>query len=110
MTDKLELILVFAAVLTGVLSAAYFYLETGIFMKMLQRPLKLIAFGMFIISIGVLLSAYISYTARQGVTVELVGVPLSAAFYWLYLLGSILIAFGASNFTRRPKPVQNVSL
>jgi len=103
MINQVELTLVFVAVLVGIISATYFYLEAGIFMKLLERPLKLIASGMFIISLGVMLSAYISYASNFGVTIEWSGVPASALFYWLYLLGSILIAFGARKFTNRPR-------
>ncbi len=103
MTNKLELILVFVAVMVGVISATYFYLETGIFMKLLKKPLRLVALGMFIISLGVMLSAYITYMNSLGVAILVVGVPLTAAFYWLYLLGSILIAFGARGFASHPK-------
>ena len=105
MINQLELTLIVAAVLVGVISATYFYLEAGVFMKLLQRPLRMIAIGMFVISLGVMLSAYISYMSNAGQSAELAGVPLAAAFYWLYLLGSILIAFGARKFASKPQRI-----
>jgi hypothetical protein len=104
MANQFELILIFVAVLTGVISAAYFYLSSDIFMVLLKRPLKLISTGMFVIAIGVLLAAFISFEAEQGIVLALYGVPLSAYFYILYIIGSLFIAFGARQFTHRSKP------
>ncbi len=103
MTNQYELILVFVAVLTGVISATYFYQSAGIFVPLLQRPLKLISSGMFLISIGVLLAAFISYESGQGVSFIVYGIPLPAIFYVLYIIGSLMIVWGARGFTYRPR-------
>ena len=102
MAEKIQLILIFVAVICGVLSAAYFYLSAGIFMKLLRKPLQLISSGMFLIALGVLLAAFISYEAQQGVNVVVYGIPLSVFFYILYIIGSITIAFGARQFATHP--------
>ncbi len=101
MTHQLELALIVIAVLFGLASATYFYLEAGIFMKSLQKQLRLIAVGMFIISLGVLLSAFISYESYLGVQTFFYNLPATAFFYWLYILGSIFIGFGARQFTHK---------
>ncbi len=100
-TNTAELILVFVAVMVGVISAAYFYTSTDIFNALLKRPLKLISTGMFIISIGVLLAATISYEASLGINLFFYGFPLSAYFYVLYIIGSIMILLGARKFTHK---------
>ena len=111
MTNQLELILIFLAVIIGVVSAAYLYVSAGIFMDLLKRPLKLISGGMLVIAIGVLLAAFISYESNLGVSVSLYGLPLQAAFYLLYIIGSILIVLGARKFTAHPKSqVADVSM
>lgn len=103
MTNRLELILIFVAVIIGVVSAAYMYISAGIFMDLLKRPLKLISGGMLVIAVGVLLAAFISYESNLGVSVTLYGLPLQSFFYLLYIIGSIMIALGARRFTRHPK-------
>jgi hypothetical protein len=110
MSDTVGLILIFISVIVGVVSAAYFYISIGIFMDALKRPLKLISSGMFIIALGVLLAAFISYESDQGIVLMLYNIPLSAYFYVLYILGSLMIAMGARQFTHRPKTVVDVSL
>lgn len=111
MADKIQLILIFVAVICGVVSATYFYSSAGIFMNLLRRPLRLISSGMFLISLGVLLAAFISYESRLGIQFYISGVPLSAFFYILYIIGSIVIAIGARQFTTRPTgKVVDVSL
>ncbi len=102
MAQQIQLILIFVAVITGVLSATYFYLSAGIFMNLLRRPLHLISSGMFLIAIGVLLAAFISYEAQFGITILFYGIPLSVFFYILYIIGSITIALGARQFTTHP--------
>lgn len=103
MTNKLQLILIFVAVICGVLSATYFYLSAGIFMNVLRKQLRLISTGVFFIAAGVLLAAFISYEASLGVTIIFFGVPLSVFFYLFYIVGSITIALGARQFTTHPK-------
>jgi len=103
MANQYELILIFAAVIIGVVSAAYFYVSAGIFMDLLKRPLKLISSGMLVIAIGVLLAAFISYEANLGISITLYGLPLQTIFYLLYIVGSIMIAFGARKFTAHPR-------
>jgi len=103
MGDTFEIILIFTAVLIGVISATYFYLSAGIFVTALGRPLKLVSLGMMIIAIGVLLAATISFEARYGINFILYGLPLQAVFYLLYIIGSLLILVGARKFTYRPK-------
>ena len=103
MSDKIELILIFVAVITGVVSATYFYQSASIFVSLLQRPLKLISSGMMIIAVGVLLAAFISYESDQGITIIFYGFPLQAVFYLLDIVGSIIILLGARQFEYRPK-------
>ncbi len=102
MADKIQLIIIFMAVICGVLSATYFYQSAGIFMNLLRRPLRLISSGMFLIAIGVLLAAFISYESSLGVTIVLFGIPVSVFFYVLYIIGSITIAIGARQFATHP--------
>ena len=102
MSEKIQLILIFVAVICGVVSATYFYLSAGIFMNLLRRPLRLISSGMFMIAIGVLLAAFISYESQFGLIFLLFGVPISAVFYVLYIIGSVMIAMGARQFTTHP--------
>lgn len=102
MSNEIQLILIFVAVICGVLSTAYFYLSAGIFMNLLRKPLQLISSGMFLIALGVLLAAFISYEAQLGVTVIFYGIPASAFFYILYIIGSITIAIGARHFAKHP--------
>jgi hypothetical protein len=103
MAEKIQLILIFVAVICGVVSAVYFYQSAGIFLKQLRKPLRLISSGMFLISLGVLLAAFISYEATQGVMFVAYGVPISTYFYILYIIGSIMIGVGARQFTTHPK-------
>lgn len=103
--DIILLIAIFASVIIGVLSAAYFYQSSSVFMDALRKPLKWIGGGMIIISVGVLISAGLSYEMSQGYTINFLGLPLATFFYILYLLGSIMIAYGASKLTRKPKPI-----
>ncbi len=102
MADKIQLILVFVAVICGVVSATYFYSSAGIFMNLLRKPLRLISSGMFLIALGVLLAAFISYESQQGIQLYIGGVPFSAFFYILYIIGSIVIAVGARQFATHP--------
>ncbi len=102
MADKLQLILIFGAVICGVVSATYFYTSAGIFMHLLRKPLRLISSGMFLIAIGVLLAAFISYEAQFNLSFSIGGIPLSAFFYVLYIIGSVIIAIGARQFATHP--------
>ncbi len=113
MADHIELILVFLAVIIGVVTAAYFYISAGAFghLNLLRDSLKLISSGMFIIAIGVLIGAFISFEAKQGFDLFFYDIPLQAFFYLLYIIGSVLILFGARKFTARPtQEVVDVSL
>ena len=103
MSDTFELILIFVAVIIGVVSATYFYQSAGIFVTLLQRPLKLISTGMMIIAIGVLLAAFISFEADHGIHIVFYHLPLQAVFYILYIVGCITILAGARQFAYRPK-------
>jgi hypothetical protein len=102
MTSQFELILVYVAVIVGVVSAGYFYDSASIFVDLLKRPLKLISSGMMVIALGVLLAAFISFEAQYGVSYAFYGVPLPALFYILYIVGSLMILGGARQFARRP--------
>lgn len=104
MPAQYELILIFFSVIIGVVAAAYFYISAGAFenLHLLQRPLKWIAAGMFIIAIGVLMAAFISYEDTQGLKLFFYGLPLQVVFYLIYILGSVMILFGARQFTYRP--------
>ncbi|OHA16438.1 MAG: hypothetical protein A3C79_02340 [Candidatus Taylorbacteria bacterium RIFCSPHIGHO2_02_FULL_45_28] len=103
MSNQYELIFIFASVIIGVVSASYFYISAGVFdrLNLLQRPLKWIAAGMFIIAIGVLMAAFISYEAKLGFELIFYGLPLQVLFYILYIIGSLMILIGARRFTHR---------
>ena len=79
-SDDTQLILIFAAVIVGVISASYFYLSTDVFMDRLKRPLKIISSGMMLMAIGVLLAAFISYEAKHGVDLYIYDIPLQVIF------------------------------
>ena len=103
MADQLQLILVFVAVICGVVSAVYFYQSAGIFVSALKKPLRLISSGMFIITLGVLLAAFISYESQLGYSFVSYGfLPISVYFYILYIIGSIMIGIGAHQFATHP--------
>jgi hypothetical protein len=103
MANQIQIILIFAAVIIGVVSAVYFYQSAGVFIKLLRKPLRLISGGMFVITLGVLLAAFISYEAQIGYAFVSYGfLPISTYFYILYIIGSVMIAFGARQFTARP--------
>jgi hypothetical protein len=111
MADKIQLIIIFVAVICGVVSATYFYASAGIFMNLLKKPLRLVSSGMFLIALGVLLAAFISYESRQGIEFYISGIPLSAFFYIFYIVGSVIIAWGARQFATHPSgKVVDVSL
>lgn len=104
MTAQYELVFIFVSVIIGVIAAAYFYISAGAFenLHLIQRPLKWIAAGMFIITIGILMAAFISYEEAQGLQLFFYGFPLQVVFYFVYIIGSIMIFFGARQFTYRP--------
>lgn len=101
--DAFQFVLVIVSVLAGVVAAVYFYLSTDIFMSLLQRPLKLIASGMIIMTLGVMLAAAVSFEGRAGVTFVYYGIPIEALFYLSYIVGSIMILMGARQFVKRPR-------
>ncbi len=114
MTDQLELIFIFFSVIIGVVAAAYFYISAGVFvhLNLLQRSLQLISSGMFIIAIGVLMAAFISYESKLGFELIFYGLPLQVLFYIIYIIGSLLILVGSRGFTHRSRKdnVVDVSL
>jgi hypothetical protein len=101
--DTFELVLIFAAVIIGVVSATYLYQSAGIFVSILGRPIKLMSSVMFIIAVGVLLAAVVSYEASNGIQLFLYGLPLQAVFYVFYIIGSVMILLGARKFSYKPK-------
>ncbi len=78
--DQYELILIFVAVIVGVITAGYIYMSAESFprLRLFQSSLKFIALGMFVIVTGVLLAAFISYEAKLGFDLLLYGIPLQA--------------------------------
>ena len=108
MTEQFQIVFIFASVIIGVISAAYFYVSAGIFMDFLKWPIKVIAAGMFVITIGVLLAAYISYESSLGVSLLVRNIPFSAIFYVVYIVGSVMIAIGARGLKHRPSSKNNV--
>jgi len=101
--DKFELVFIFFSVICGVLSATYFYQSTDIFTSLLKRPLRMISSGMIVMSVGVLLAAFLSYEAKMGFRFAFYSIPLEALFYFLYIIGSIIILFGARRLVSHPK-------
>ena len=104
MSAPYELTFIFVSVIVGMISAAYFYLSTDAFahLHLLQRPIKWIAAGIFLIAIGVLLAAFISYLDAQGLQLYFYDLPLQVLFYIIYIIGSLAILFGARQFSYRP--------
>lgn len=102
MNEKFQLTLIFVAAICGVVSAAYLYQSADIFVNLLRKPLRLISGGMFVITIGVLLAAFISYESQFGLAFFFYSIPISAFFYILYIIGSVLILLGARQFAYRP--------
>ncbi len=102
MNQQLQLMLIFVAVICGVVSAAYLYQSADIFVNILRKPLRLISSGMLVITAGVLLAAFISFESQIGRVFFFYNVPISAFFYVLYIIGSVLILLGARQFTYRP--------
>lgn len=105
MSDKIEISFIFISVIIGVISAAYFYESSGIFLDSLKKPLRLIGGGMIIMASGVLLAALITYESSLGVNLYFYDIPLSAFFFAFYIIGSIMIGIGAKRFTKKPKPL-----
>ncbi len=105
MAPQYELIFIFFSVIVGVVAAAYFYLSTGAFehLHLLQRPIKWIAAGIFLIAIGVLMAAFISYEEQQGFQLYFYQLPLQVLFYVIHIIGSIAILLGARQFTYHPR-------
>jgi hypothetical protein len=101
--DAFQLILVFVSVICGVIAAVYFYLSTDIFQNLLKRPLRLIASGMIIMTLGVMIGEVISFESHAGILLVLYGVPLQAFFYAAYIVGSFMILLGARQFSVKPK-------
>ena len=111
--DKLQALLIFFAVMCGVLSAGYMYQSVvGIFFPALRKALRYIALGMVSFTVGVFLAAMIVFSSQLGLTsIAPYENALSAGFYILYIIGSILIVIGARQFAFRPaKKVADVSL
>lgn len=101
--DKFELVFIFFSVICGVISATYFYQSTDIFTNLLKRPLRMISSGMIVMSLGVLLAAFLSYESKMGFRFAFYGIPLEALFYSMYIIGSIIILLGARKLVSRPK-------
>ena len=98
MHEQVQLSLIFIGVITGVISSAYLYQSSQIFINLLRKPLQLISAGMLTITSGVLLAAFISFESQFGVTFFFYSIPISALFYILYIVGSVLILAGARQF------------
>ncbi len=109
--EKFQVVLIFLSVMVGVVSAVYLYQAVGEFLTLLKRPLRIIATGMFVVALGVLLAAFISYEASFGIVLGYRGVPLSAFFYLLYFIGSLTIFFGVRQLSSKtPNKTVDVSL
>lgn len=100
--QNFQLVLVLASLIIGMISALYFYESTGIFVNLLKKPLKLISSGMILISFGILLAVFISFYQNQGYSILLYNIPISAFFFLMYIIGSIMIFIGARQFSKRP--------
>jgi hypothetical protein len=100
--QNLELILIFISIIIGMVSLAYFYQSSSIFVNILKQPLQLISSGMMLMMLGVLLAAFITVGEINGVTLTIVGVPVQALFYVIYIVGSVFIFMGAKQFSRKP--------
>ena len=103
MPDSIKTILILSGVVVAAFSIAYLYFSANIFVDILKRPIRLISWGMLLIDFGVLLVTVISYEASQGRDLSLFNISLSVYFYVLYLVGSILVVWGARQFKHSPK-------
>ncbi len=102
MNNNLQFILVLISLIIGTSSAFYFYLSTEIFINLLQKPLKLISSGMIIISFGVLMAVFISFYQNQGYSISFMSIPISAFFFLMYIVGSLMILAGSRQFSKKP--------
>lgn len=102
MNDNIQYILVLISLIIGIISAVYFYESTGIFVNLLQKPLRLISSGMIVISFGILLSVFISFYQNLGYSIAIMNVPISVLFFLMYLIGSLMIFSGARQFSIKP--------
>lgn len=112
-TAQIQGIMIYSSVLCGVLSAGYMYQSViDIFMPGLRKALRLIALGLVCFTFGVLLAAFIIFSPELGVSIDPHYINiLSAGFYMLYIIGSILVIMGARRFALRPaKKTVDVSL
>lgn len=103
MKPTYDLAFVLIAIIIGVISTGYFYHSAGIFVDLLKKPLRLISSGMMLMTFGILLAVFISYSSSLGIVTLIYGVPVQALFYLLYIVGSIMILAGARQFAMRPR-------
>ncbi len=106
--------MIFVAVICGVFSAGYMYESViKIFMPGLRKALRLIALGLTCFTFGVLLASLLVYSPELGVAISVSPYAnlLSAVFYLIYILGSLLVFLGSRQFNARPaRGVVDVSL
>ena len=110
--NQLQAALIFFAVMCGIVSAGYMYQSVvGIFFPALRNALRYIALGMVSFTFGVFLAAIVIFSSELGLSIASYVDLLSAGFYILYIVGSILIVIGARQFAFRPaQKVADVSL
>ena len=110
-TPEIQAVMIFSAVIVGVVSAGYLYQSVSPFLTALRKAMRLIAFGMLLITFGVLTAASIIFNPELGYPLSPYTNALSALFYLLFIAGSILILLGGRQFTARAaKKVVDVSL
>ncbi len=110
-TADIQAIMIFSAVIVGVVSAGYLYQSVSPFLSALRKAMRLISFGMLLITFGVLTAASIIFSPELGYPLSAYQNALSILFYLLFIIGSILILLGGRQFTARtPKKVVDVSL
>ena len=103
--------MIFSAVIVGVTSAGYLYQSVSPLLGGLRKALRLFAFGMLLITFGVLVAASIIFSPDMGYSISPYQDYLSILFYVLFIAGSILILLGGRQFnSRRPSKVVDVSL
>ena len=108
---QIQAVMIFSAVIVGVTSAGYLYQSVSPFLTALRKALRLISFGMLLITFGVLVAASIIFSPQLGYPPPSYQLVLSVLFYVLFIIGSILILLGGRQFTgRTPKKVSDVSL
>jgi len=101
-TPEIQAIMIFSAVIVGVISAGYLYQSGEPVLTALRKAMRMIAFGMLLITFGVLVAASIIFSPELVIHCRHIRMPCRCFLYLLFIAGSILILLGGRQFTARP--------